>query len=136
MLGPASRGAIVRDQDVGRTERGSGVPREGSTATDPLKETPPTLRSHKKPTCQQGKEALAASAVPDQQGVGGAAAVLYAIAAFLAAIKLHVDALRAQSHIQVAQLADGVAVAFLQPLGQLVPAMVGRRGGGADLVNM
>lgn len=54
------------------------------------------------PTCQQGKEALAASAVPDQQGVGRATAAVTAIATFLAAIKLHVDALRAQPHIQVA----------------------------------
>lgn len=89
---------------------------------------PPRVSESRRLTRQQGEEALAASAVPDQQGVGGATAVAIAATTVLAAtapaaaIELHVDALRAQPHLQVAQLADGMAVALLQPLGQLVPA--------------
>ena len=62
-------------------------------------------------TCQQAKEAFAAQTVPDQEGVRGAPVS-----------ELHVDGLRAQPHLQVAELQDWVAVALLQPIGELASA--------------
>lgn len=61
--------------------------------------------------CQEAEEALAACAVPYEEGVGPAP--------FL---KFHVDALRAQPHLQVTQLRDWMAVPLLQPIGRLASA--------------
>lgn len=60
-------------------------------------------------TCEQAEETLAAQTVPREQRVRRAPVS-----------ELHVDALRAQSHLQVAQLHDGVAVTLLKPIRQLV----------------
>lgn len=62
-------------------------------------------------TCQQAEETLAAHAVPHEEGVGRAPVA-----------ELHVDALRAEPHLQVAERRDGVAVPLLQPIGELAPA--------------
>lgn len=62
-------------------------------------------------TCQEAKEPFAAHAVPHEQRVGHAHVS-----------KLHVDALRAQPHLQVAELHDWVAVPFLQPVSELASA--------------
>lgn len=62
-------------------------------------------------TCQQAEETLAAPAVPHEEGVGR-----------VPVAELHVDALRAEPHLQVAELRDGAAVPLLQPIGELAPA--------------
>lgn len=62
-------------------------------------------------TCQRAKKALAANAVPHEEGVG-----------HTSISKLHVDALRAQPHLQVAELQDWMAVSLLQPVGELASA--------------
>lgn len=72
-------------------------------------------RSRPRCTCQEAKEAFAASTVPHEKREGHAALG-----------ELQVDALRAQSHLQVAEVHDGVAVLLLQPIGERASA--GRRG--------
>lgn len=62
-------------------------------------------------TCQEAKEALAARAVPHEQRVGHASIA-----------KLHVDALRAHPHLQVAEIHNRIAVLLLQPIGELPSA--------------
>lgn len=60
-------------------------------------------------TGQQAKKAFAAYTVPHEEGVGHSH-------------KLHVDALRGQSHFEVAELHDRVAVPLLQPIRELASA--------------
>lgn len=62
-------------------------------------------------TCQEAKEAFAAHIVPDEKGVGHAPIP-----------KLHVDALWAQPHLQVAEFHDWVAVLLLQPISERATA--------------
>ena len=93
----------------------SGREREGcfclcieSLQSGPLHFGAPASCAH---TGQAAEEAFAAGVVPHQQGVS--------TAPFL---KLHVDGLGAQAHLQVAQLRDWMAVPLLQPIGQLAVA--------------
>lgn len=62
-------------------------------------------------TCESAEESLAATAVPHQQGVGRAPLS-----------KLHVDALRAQPHLQVAQLTQAMPEPLLHPIRWLASA--------------
>lgn len=62
-------------------------------------------------TCQEAKEALATDAVPDEERVGRCTIP-----------ELHMNALGAQPHLQVAQLQYWVAVLLLQPIRELASA--------------